>query len=447
MTPMPGRRVVTIILVLLGPLAGGCGDDASIGDEQVSAAPYRLTNFEAGPSDIVLSSSAEAPDGTLYFRADDKRNGSQVWRTDGTAGGTRRVTSLGGADGCNPRRFTWVGRNLLFTAIDAEHGEEWWRTDGTPAGTVLVAETQPGPAFERIGNYGSIGSSLVFQVIPSLRADRSGVVGLMSIDGTAEGTRVVGDLGLHYFGGSHPPVGGPGIQVGGTWWFDFGANAWRTDGTTSGTSIFFTPLYRYSATVTQFVSMGPHVYFLRTSTGDSDALWRTNGTREGTLLVSDVAGRVIADSLVIAGDHLYFRVGGEMWQSDGTEEGTMLATGIVDRGPLVPMVGMGTSLIAHGAFALYRFDDRLGAPVRLASGFQSFAESRATTSRTYFIASDAEHGQRLWITDGTTEGTVILPGAELLQGPRGLEVAGSRLYFSADDGTNGRELWAVPLRP
>ena len=61
-----------------------------------------------------------------------------------------------------------------------------------------------------------------------------------------------------------------------------------------------------------------------------------------------------------------------------------------------------------------------------------------------FVASDTEHGEELWITDGTADGTVLLvdiyPGEEdanILW----LKAVDGKIYFSAKDNLFGQELW------
>ncbi len=71
----------------------------------------------------------------------------------------------------------------------------------------------------------------------------------------------------------------------------------------------------------------------------------------------------------------------------------------------------------------------------------SFTEINGTI---YFAAKDDAHGIELWKSDGTTEGTVIVkdisPGITD-SSPSDLFNANGTLYFSAKDSVNGRELW------
>ena len=73
--------------------------------------------------------------GTLFFSADDGVNGHELWRSDGTPGGTVLVKDIrpGAADG-NPFELTAVGSTLFFGADDGTHGYELWKSNGTDRG-------------------------------------------------------------------------------------------------------------------------------------------------------------------------------------------------------------------------------------------------------------------------------------------------------------------------
>jgi ELWxxDGT repeat protein len=70
-----------------------------------------------------------AVDGTLFLEADDGMHGRKVWRSDGTRAGTKRVEDLEpGRGGNDPKELTAVDRSLYFSAADGRHGRELWRT-------------------------------------------------------------------------------------------------------------------------------------------------------------------------------------------------------------------------------------------------------------------------------------------------------------------------------
>jgi len=62
----------------------------------------------------------------------------------------------------------------------------------------------------------------------------------------------------------------------------------------------------------------------------------------------------------------------------------------------------------------------------------------------YFVTYTREHGEELWKTDGTEQGTVMVkdirPGPES-SSPTSLCDVNGILFFAADDGENGNELW------
>ena len=65
--------------------------------------------------------------------------GTEVWRSDGTPGGTFILKDIMvGTGGSNPREFRTAGGNTYFFASDGTRGMELWKSDGTNGGTVLV---------------------------------------------------------------------------------------------------------------------------------------------------------------------------------------------------------------------------------------------------------------------------------------------------------------------
>ena len=82
-------------------------------------------------------------------------------------------------------------------------------------------------------------------------------------------------------------------------------------------------------------NVGDMLYFIANDGSNGIELWKTNGTEDGTMMVSDVydGGSSSPNYLTVVGDLLYFKAtdgthGYELWRSDGTVEGTILVKDI-----------------------------------------------------------------------------------------------------------------------
>jgi ELWxxDGT repeat protein len=171
--------------------------------------------------------------GTVFFTASTPATGRELWRTDGTAGGTQLVKDINpGAADALVDNLTPVDGVLYFLADDGVNGSALWRTDGTAAGTVLVKDIVPGPEASSIGDLIAFNGRLFFL------ATGAGGRELWQSDGTDAGTAVVRDIApgafdsdacclavfddLLFFRAIDATVG---------------AELWATDGTEAGTQV------------------------------------------------------------------------------------------------------------------------------------------------------------------------------------------------------------------
>jgi large repetitive protein len=215
-----GTRLVADINPLRSPvLPPSCNDEAD---------PRTDIGLPSNPDDFVRLSNGTA----ALFAADDGTSGRELWRSDGTARGTRRVADLlPGPAGSAPHDLTRLGNLVYFFASPTGTGEALWRTDGTAKGTVLVADLSLNgrPTWAR--SLTVSGGKLFFVAENALIGAE-----LWTSQGDAASTRIVADL--QYAAASSAPQNL--TDVGGVLLFaaDDGATGlelWRTDGTGAGT--------------------------------------------------------------------------------------------------------------------------------------------------------------------------------------------------------------------
>ncbi len=141
-------------------LAGGFGIASAALPDQVlvfglgalwslDASAQRKLVFSFSQQDVKVDAAFVTSGRLACFRATDATHGSELWVTDGTTAGTRLVLDLEpGSLGTAPAE-PWIvaaGDNgrVFFNARDRAHGEEIWVSDGTAAGTRLVGDLCPG---------------------------------------------------------------------------------------------------------------------------------------------------------------------------------------------------------------------------------------------------------------------------------------------------------------
>jgi len=399
--------------------------------------------------------------GTAFFRGVTLDHGSELWKTDGTAGGTAEVKDVQTVTSSLPFINTYpfgvfhnLGGRLLCSANDGLSGIEPWVSDGTAAGTVELADVAPGAASSYLYGIASVGGTALL----------GAGTGLWITDGTPAGTsplagspQVVGDLvpalGEVFF---------PGLDdVAGT-------ELWKSDGTAAGTQRV-ADLYPGSngSYPDQLTPFGSRLLFTAFDGSTYGALWSTDGTSAGTRALTSSPNGYVGGILPL-GTVALFTTGGGLWSTDGTPGGTSLlkdlppGTGSFDPQELVRLgaVALFTAFDSTHGRELWASDGTTAGTVLLAdlqpgpsSSLGTYPEGllmssaggpAVTVGTLFFVADDGAHGRELWKTDGTAAGTALVrdinPGAAPSD-PTELTVAAGRLFFVADDGPHGRELW------
>jgi ELWxxDGT repeat protein len=443
------RRLVVVPL-LLG--AWSCGSNTPVAPEDPRGVtplgtPYLVRDITPGPSPShrVVSPMVDAG-GALVFLAGESGGQAQLWRSDGTEERTAAVADVGAVPtwGWSPKDLEWVAPYVYFAGSDDAHGRELWRSDGTAAGTTLVAEMIEGRESQWLGHFSRLGSTLFFARSAHETRERRVRWELMKTDGSASGTVLVKDLGLYYESNSHRSSMTAGVELEGRLFFRVNDAIWRSDGTSEGTIALARRLAPYYDTFA-FMAGRHLLFFLTGDSGVPNALWTSDGTPGGTAVLRDL-GMERPGALGLAGATPVFAAAGSLWTSDGTIEGTHPIMPLA--GEFMPLASAGDVLFFRTGSELWRTDGRVTGTLRLAGGFKTFYYATSAGARLFFTADDGLHGDELWTSDGTPQGTTLVtdlrPGLEGAS-PTHLTAAGSRLFFWANDGRTGRELWAVPF--
>ena len=409
-------------------------------------------------------------DGVNYFFGRDPA-GLELWRTDGTDAGTFRVKDVnpgpGGLDGGAffIPQLVAVGGVLYFGASDGVHGTALWRSDGTEAGTTMVYGTAPGPNQQAsdVHRLMKFNDGLLFYM--------GGFTSrLWESDGTAAGTRRVASVPVDMFFNYEPTL----LEAGGTTYFvgrtaARGYELWKSTGGI-GDAVPVKDLWPGPTTTSAegplagLTAVGDTLYF----TGDDGVhgyeLWKSDGTAEGTVLVTDLAPGAAASNprpLCASGGQLVFASGPDLYTTDGTAAGTVKlvspnVTFRVSSGPARWAGGSGgvfflAVVSSDGApdKGMLLWTDGTPNGTRVVKDLQQVGGTIwhlfNAGGRLYFTASSSS-ATTVWTSDGTDAGTVALPvpGIAAITNsgtpPPWLGSLGTTLFIQGRDPA-GEELW------
>ena len=368
--------------------------------------------------------------GTLYFTLDLPGSGQELWKTDGTAAGTVRLAGVapqssaeapiytppGTATWGPIRQLTAVGTRVFFAGGSGPDGEELWVSDGTAAGTRRVTDIAP------LGSSAPTDLTALNGKLYFTADDMTNGRQLWVSDGTAAGTRLAATINTGAPAGSpwlQPTVGGivrprEVVAAGGKLFvvgFDpaHGRQLWVSDGTTAGTTRL-TDIGTVSmmssvkdAGIAGLTAVGSRVYFVAGDPTNGRQVWVSDGTAAGTRMVKAVAAAPPGaqqmptwqtvpspgDPRVLAavGDRVVFSAptaagGRQLWATDGTAAGTRM---IADTGPDTAPSG---------------------------DPYATTERAAVVGGRLVFAATDAAHGREPWslpATDFTPTTPPVVP--------------------------------------
>ncbi len=399
------------------------------------AAPYLVKDLNTSPGinfGYVNLYDRETGSGVSYFAAADPAHGTELWRSDGTPGGTERLTDIcAGRCDSQPAAITVRAGRVFFKANDGFSGDELWVSDGTPGSERRVRDLCPGVCSTSPGRVAEVGDRLLFlSYFPD-----SGRYELWRTDGTREGTvRVKAVCTVDCFSlGDLAPIGERALFI------VNGLDLWVTDGTAGGTRLLrrlgapFNPINLLPSDGIAWV-------------WDSDSLWRTDGTAAGTFLLKrfeelstqpDNDPHFLFQKVLWHG--LFFGVlySGELIRSDGTPEGTFRIASFPNDSPPVEVAALDSEILFRvrelsGNSVLW---STRGTADTTGPKFALAAESpvcltRISGDRALFVAGPDDFNKtQLWVTDGTEAGTrmLVLPG--FVAGPELFATGDGRVFF------------------
>lgn len=242
-------------------------DDGSHGNElwrtdATASGTYMVSDLTPGPNGSGIGRLHNV-NGTLMFSL-NQGNSNVLWVSDGTAGGTHVLNASVATETLNPVDFNGFS---YFSGTTTSTQRQIWRTDGTRGGTTQVSNAQVGVADGNLyaasshlvfmgcstdcGLYSSDGNSAGIQKLNSDQPQQAASFGgqvfyfvdtgtyhaLHVTDGTVTGTKEI----LRFPNGYDPQFFGF-AQIHGVVTFtardpQLGTSLWRTDGTVAGTAL------------------------------------------------------------------------------------------------------------------------------------------------------------------------------------------------------------------
>jgi len=409
----------------------------------VSAVHAQQRGVSSSPTTLVPAGSQ------VFFLAETTKLGRELWRTDGTADGTRLVRDFAPGPASSDLRNFVAGEGVLYFTRYNPPNSEIWKSDGTSEGTSVVWSGLSGP----------------FLLAPT----RNGLVFMLAfgaywaVDGPDRQARTIAPASFAYWApDSIMPFAAVPVLDGVAFFLPQKASprgVWRTDGTAAGTVLHF-PYTDADGLV--FVGHDT-LYFIATKSGE---VWRippdgpaAQMTTRGQLLLSYLATARSAERTCIG------LVSSQLQQTiattDGTPAGTSAISGLVWHEPL-NLAAVGRTCFfdkdtLHGYGDLWSTDGTVAGTRRVAPSIEAGKSRAPLGPLLLFDAFETKESflrdppWELWRSDGTSAGTQLVrdiaPGIDVATG----EPAGSNpsdfvrwrdsILFTADDHVHGRELW------
>ena len=382
--------------------------------------PAQALRIASFPTDGYGGASEMIPfNGKLFFSAYDPQYGRELWCTDGSAAGTYRVLDLVPGPGSGIGGFFELTAKvfdgyLYFRGQDSLHGSELWRTDGTAGGTSLFADLVPGTTSSGVGQLTVVDSLMFFTTYVSSMS-------LWRTNGTVAGTFSVKSFmiasGLSAWNGKLYFAGDDNNN---------GQELWKSNGTVNGTVLLKDLNGVVGASLPCNFHPTPSALYFMANTSSGWELWKTTGTFASTVQVIDLnpgSNDGLINSYKDAymnniGDTLFFKGRSsngpfQLFMTDGTVAGTQQLSSFantLDDNSWFPVVNGKVLVAGFYDTRWWGWDAQTGVggytnyPVMyFIFGWQG--RYLFVDSLYYFCGNDSLYGQELWRSDGSVADT------------------------------------------
>lgn len=424
---------------------------------------YMVKDIEPGSNSSYIKNLTATSDYLIFSAWSDLNGPYTVWKSDGTTNGTIELAPISVND--DYLSFEEVNNFVYFPAITPANGSELWRTDGITSNNVLISDIN-----HTAGAYPSyptaIDDNLYFVA-------NNGVHGFEPYisNGTTYGTRLSKDINPGEFGSvTNLESNNPGFTKSGQYVFfsaytnELGRELYRTDGTSANTALVkdINPGTESSLSIQpEFIDYNNHLYFFATTPEFGTALWKSDGTEEGTIMVKDLSpalqgGFLVAHNFFILNGYLYFGANDgtddSIWKTDGTSQGTVkvitqqLANHV--NSPRLIAVANGKLFFLnrmtggdYNQFTLFATDGTQAGTTEIGTWLY-YSASVVHNDRVYITAREIQNGtHQLITTDGTFEGTEIIPLSTEIPGISSLISCGEFVYIAINHSGNLKSLY------
>lgn len=363
-----------------------------------------VKDIRSGTSGSLLSGIIPY-NGSLIFKASDGVDGSELWKSDGSAAGTTEIADTNpGSASFNPVNMVEFNSKLYFSGLTAALGSEIFSYDGTTIS--IAADIKPGSGSSAPGFIIPFAGNLYFRAQEAASTTyRLYKMTPANVYSVLDNTNIVGT--------SAAVLGSQLLFSGGS--AASNTQLYTTDGTTI--TLLKTINSAASATVTNlYTAPALNKTFFQANNGtDGKELWITDGTVAGTKMLADInpTGDSNPGEFYEFNGKVYFQATAttgntELWSTDG-----VTVTLVKD------INATGSSLPSN----FFAYNNLL-----------------------YFSANDGVYGIELWRTDGTSGQTLLFADINAGAGsssPTDLAAFAGTIYLGADNGTTGKELYKI----